>query len=269
MSYSNYYSKTKLLHGALSNVMGTRLDMVLVGKEQAEAEVCWEEVQTLLLQLHAQLNRFSEESEVAQLNRYAAHYPYGVSNALFDILVCCREYTEKTQGFFDVTLGKMTAVEQIDMDKTVRFVEDSVQVDLGGFAKGYAMERIKTLLGAHGVERALLNFGNSAILAIGEHPLGDAWSVAINNPYRQAESLGVVKMVDCALSISGNMPSHTKHIFNPKTQTYADGRQLLVVKSKSPLEAEVLSTALMLADDAESELIASHFDIEEWKRYSV
>ena len=269
MSYSNFYSKTKLFHGALSNVMGTRLDFVLVGKEQSVSEDCWEHSQRLLLQLHKQLNRFSEESEVAQLNSYAAHYPFGVSNALFDMLMCCREYTEKTLGFFDVTLGKMAQVEQILMDRTVQFMDDSIQVDLGGFAKGYALEELKTLIETYEVEHALLNFGNSAILAVGTHPLGDAWSVAINNPYRQAESLGAVKLKDCSLSVSGNMPSHTKHIFNPKTKMYEEGRQVLVVKSTSPLEAEVLSTTLMMTDDVESELICRRFNIEEWKRYTV
>lgn len=50
-------------------------------------------------------------------------------------------------------------------------------INLSGFLKGYALEKIRELLQQYEIENALVNMGNSSVLALGHHPLADGWKV--------------------------------------------------------------------------------------------
>ena len=122
-------------------------------------------------------------------------------------------------------------------------------LDFGGFAKGYALERIKQLLIKETAGSALVNFGNSSILALGVHPFGDHWPVGLANPFRDGEEAYGFKLRDGALSISGHTPEHPRHIIDPGSGGYVARDGFVAVQGRSPLVAEVLSTALFAAPE--------------------
>ena len=143
-----------------------------------------------------------------------------------------------------------------------------VTVDLGGIGKGYALTRIRELLEKNGVEKALVNFGNSSVLAVGSHPLGDYWPVGVDNPFTK-EHMADLKLRDTSLSVSGNMPSHPRHIVNPLTGKFVEAKKMVSVVAKDPVVAEVLTTAFMVADEERIPIIASRFDIVEKQVYKL
>ena len=119
------------------------------------------------------------------------------------------------------------------------------------------------LIWREGLERALVNFGNSSVLAVGSHPLGESWKIGIDNPYLSGKQIGQVEIRDTSLSTSGNMPSHPRHILNPFTGEFVTERKMVSVVADDPVDAEVLTTVLMIAGPDKVPGIVSKFNIKE------
>lgn len=269
MSYSNYYTASTLFHGSLSSIMGTQLDVLLFGTDPDKLAVLWAKLESEVVRLDKMLNRFDPDSDVSRLNREAAVVPIPVKDELWNMLVDCRRYFLLTNGLFDITLYDFNAVFLSEKEKSVFFTVKNLSVDFGGYAKGYALQQIDRLLKKEGMERALVNFGNSSVLAIGSHPLGAYWQIGIDNPYCTGEQLRIVNLCNTSLSTSGNMPMHPRHIINPLTQEYIAERKIVSVVADNPVDAEVLTTVLMIAHEETIVGIAAKFDIKEKHIYIV
>ena len=81
----------------------------------------------------------------------------------------------------------------------------------------------------------------------------------LGKDYKVVSSLGHIR----DLSTSGNTTSHQKHIINPITKEFNEHKKVVCVKSKNSIDAEVLTTTLMLATTVQIERIKSNFKIEE------
>ncbi|MDR3261391.1 MAG: FAD:protein FMN transferase [Tannerella sp.] len=263
--YTNYYPSSQLFHGSVPYLMGTRLDALLFGEEPAALDALWRKIEAEIRRLERMLNRFDTESELFRLNRDAVLYPVGAPDELWSILQDCRHYFERTEGCFDITRGKFDRVEFDDEHRTV-FLKDGANFDAGGYAKGYALRQIRFRLEAEAGHRALINFGDSSILAVGAHPHGEYWPVGIDNPYSRVR-MDDFRLCDGSLSVSGNMPSHPAHIVRPETGTYVTERKIIAVVADDPVDAEVLTTALMVAEQEQVERIVNRFKIKEYKIY--
>ena len=268
MSYSNYYKSSGLFHGSISSVMGTQLDVLMIGEDSVKLTLIWERIQQEITRLDKMLNRFDQESEVYFLNQTANIYPVSVSEELWTILQDCKRYFELTRGSFDITLQGFEHVLFEEVEHSVFFLSESLQVDLGGYGKGYALSKIEILLKENDVDNALVNFGNSSILAVGRHPFGEYWPVGLDNPYTK-EHLDDIKLCNQSLSISGNMPSHLRHIVDPKTGLFIEGKKMVSVVAKDPIVAEVLTTVFMIVEEEAISDIASYFDIYEKQIYML
>jgi thiamine biosynthesis lipoprotein len=263
--YTKYYPSSRLFHGSIPKVMGTRLDALLFGDSPAGLNELWQRIASEAMRLEKMLNRFDAMSELGRINTDAALYPVGMNDELWDILMDCKRYCELTGGCFDVTLGRW---KHVTFDETRRTValDGSASFDLGGYAKGYAAEQIRRLTEQHAVSRALVNFGNSMTLALGTHPHGDCWPVGVDNPYSNRRTDNI-RLSNAALSISGNMPARPMHIVRPATGEYVTARKMVAVVSPRPVDAEALTTALMAAEAGEAEQWLNRFEITEYRIY--
>lgn len=267
-SYSNFYESSSLFHGSMMHAMGTRLDVLIVGPTKDISSACWEDIENEIKQLSLLYNKFDESSELYKVNNNARKSPVQVGNQLWSILSECKQYHAMTNGYFDISLKDYNQVI-LDYDKkTIYFNDDSIQLDLGAYGKGYALERIRPILQKYNIDCALVNFGNSSVLAVGSHPHGDSWPIGVENPTNPQETLGVIELRDCSLSTSGNMPSHTSHIVNPHTGDYSDEKKLISIKTFNAIDAEVLSTSLVIAPNEEASSITSNFIVDEFYSFS-
>ena len=121
------------------------------------------------------------------------------------------------------------------------------------------MKKIKELIEQENVNHAFVNFGNSSILGMGHHPYGDSWKVSFLNPYNQS-LLNEFNLQNTALSTSGNTLQYTGHIMNPLTGIFNEQRKASSILSPDPLEAEVLSTVWMIANEQEQKKISEKFN---------
>lgn len=256
---TRYYGASGLYHGHLEVVMGTRLELLLAGIEQPQADLIWKRITGEALRLDRMLSRFHPTSQLSALNRITPNTPTPVGDELWQILLDCRRYHILTQGYFDISLTDYTQVVLTEATRTLHFATSGIRLDLGGYAKGYALNRIQCILHEAGVEQALVNFGNSSVLAIGNHPYGSYWPVGIANPFRPDSPLGEARLTNNALSISGNLPNRPQHILHPQSGHYITGHKLTSVISPDAAEAEALSTALMACPSEEVSLIVNRF----------
>lgn len=236
--------------------MGTRFELLLAGVDPDPAEACWDAVTAVLEELAAPLDRFDPHSEVATFNARRDSSPMRVGPVLEEALHLCGRYFELTEGLFDPTradFGGLTI-----SDEWIVRRDAGLTLDFGGFAKGFALRRIGERLREASVGAAFVDFGGSSILAVGSHPWGACWRVSLTNPWTGA-SLRDFELRDRALSTSGNTPVYTGHIVDPTSGRCIDCRRMTTVVAEDALDAEVLSTVLMIADAERRERILARF----------
>ncbi|MFC2098191.1 FAD:protein FMN transferase [Bacteroidota bacterium] len=287
LSESAYYSSEFGLYHNHCQAMGTRLDAVIHGVEQDAGERAFEKICSELVELENKLSRFDEKSQISMINQLGSKQVIVIDSELFSILSQCRDYYEKTSGLFDVSIGKVisearrnssdskillkmlneSGMDKISLDPekcSVRFLNEHVEIDLGGFGKGYALDRLKSLLHSMDISDAFISFGDSSILALGNHPHGKGWKSGVNNLLKPGESLFEFDLIDESLSTSGTGPNNTRgdrqgHVLHPGRGLIDPGYQHISVVSHHAVEAEVLSTALLVASDEEKSDLLEKF----------
>lgn len=256
-------------HGSLTNVMGTRFDIIITGKSKLEAEALWHIITQELIRLSNMLNRFDPKSEVSKINRTAFINPIDVTTEMFAILKSCKQYHSQTLGLFDITLKDFSKVSLIEKTGSISFLQSDISLDFGGFAKGYALEKIKKLLLEAHVENCFVDFGNSSILAIGSHPYGDSWKVSVENPFNNEEILAEIALRNTSLSVSGNTPKYGAHIVRPDSGEVVKAKKMICITTKSPLDAEILTTTFVVSTANEKKQLAKSFEIIELLEFNL
>ncbi|HBG42066.1 MAG TPA: FAD:protein FMN transferase [Porphyromonadaceae bacterium] len=268
-SYSHYYESSETFHGSLQGIMGTRFDVVMTGCDELKGQSVWDIIVLELKRLDGMLNRFDPKSELSRLNQQAVGNPVSVSPEMWTVLTGCKRYHALTLGLFDITLKDFSLVSFDEISHSILLPSEKFAFDLGGYAKGYAMEKMKTILRENAIENAFIDFGNSSIVGLGHHPYGDCWKVSIENPFRKEEILGEVSLINQDISTSGNTPLYSNHIIHPFTGEYSDAKKLVSVVANNSIQAEVLTTTLMIATNEQKEAITPAFDIEKITSYDI
>ncbi|MCH8890339.1 MAG: FAD:protein FMN transferase, partial [Myxococcales bacterium] len=174
--------------------MGTVLELTLEGLEPRPAARALDALYEVAGRLDRLLSIYQPESDISRLNRTAGQGRQRVDSEVEEILKLSIAYSELTQGAFDVTIGPVVELwmEAADRDAPpsalelaaarelvgpnrisvvsgdgVSLAKEGMRLDLGGVAKGYALDRMLPLLERHGIETALLNFGQSSTWAVG------------------------------------------------------------------------------------------------------
>ncbi|MFC1563655.1 FAD:protein FMN transferase [candidate division KSB1 bacterium] len=277
--------------------MGTRFELVLIGISPEYSQKIYNLIEKEVLRIELKLTRFSHTSVISELNQNAGEMPVSVDNEVIEIVELCKKYTDLTLGSFDITLLpltlfwqiktadqnmqeweynekiseilKITGMSNVDIDpsnNTIFLRYPGMGIDLGGFGKGYALERVRKILVSNAIENAFISFGESSVLGLGHHPYGDSWKVGIQNLFDVNKSAYTFSIIDSALSTSGisgpinqRCFSGKSHIIDIDTGRPVKNLETVSVKSYSPVKAEVLSTALFAADSKKRKKILKNF----------
>lgn len=240
----------------------------------------------------AAVDYFSADSEVAAINRAKANEPISVSDDTAAILRTALEIYKSSDGAFDITIASVkdlwqfssgahqppppseinSTLENVGSDKillngnTVTKTADKVKIDLGGAAKGYAVDCAKAVLGEYNAEYALIDFGGS-IGVVGRNPSrrGGEWSVGLQKPFgKSGEYTKIIEISDKSVVTSGTYQRYFKwngeiyhHIIDPKSgYPSKSGISGVSIICGSALLADCLSTAyLVMGKDGGDRLI--------------
>jgi thiamine biosynthesis lipoprotein len=244
-------SAGKTLFYTWFDAMHTRIDMAFCALPEEECRALTESIRQELLRLEKMLSRFDPSGEIAAVNRKAGKETVSVSNELFDVLRACLECSRQTQGYFDITVNSFNHYKKGSQGivlhedtSAVSFAHPDIQLDLGGFGKGYALDKCKVIAESHHCRDALLSFGNSSVLALGNHPLGSGWKVGPENDPSQS-----IVLCNEFLTTSGNGCHGHGHIISPVSGKRVTQLGSVSVKTSSGAWGEALSTALFAASE--------------------
>lgn len=140
---SVFHDSLKMFHGSLENIMGTKFDILILELNKHESLELWNKIRSELRRLDNLFNRFNSASEVSKINNKAANSRVYVNPEMFSILKDCKDYYIRTLGLFDITLYDFSKVLLDERDFSVTFSEKSISLDFGGYAKGFALKKLK------------------------------------------------------------------------------------------------------------------------------
>lgn len=253
--------------------MGTTYTVVAYGEDRFAVDAAIEETYEEVLRLDRMLSNYRPASEWSLVNREAPRRPVEVSQELFDLLSRCLEYSRRSEGAFDITVGPLMKLwgfyrgggrvphraeiraamarigwRKIVLDpraRTVRFTAP-VEIDPGGIGKGYAVDRMAAILRGRGIRSALISAGRSSIYGIGAPPSEPrGWRVTVPGLRPGAGNAAEFFLKDTSMSTSGsserffNAGGRTySHIMDPRTGYPAQGMLLASVIAPETLDSE-------------------------------
>lgn len=270
MEEFRYSTKNELYPVAYASMraMHTRLEVVLVGVAEPLARELAGAIEADTAEMERRFNRHAAAAALNVVNMRGGAEDVAVDEELFMALELCEAFRRGTEGYFDITAcsgmeasAGATAGYTLDTAAhTVRLHGAGALLDMGGFAKGYALERLRRRVAEAGVEQAVLNFGDSSITAIGHHPYGEWWPIGVNPDTRRSGVAHEFRLRDSAISVSGRGRGGEYHIFDPHSGERVVREETVVVEGRSALVCEVLSTALYAAPAARRKAIMERYE---------
>lgn len=268
--------------------MGTTFELVLVagGREHGRLQAIGEAVFDCIREVESRWSLFLPDSRLAQLNRTGHLRALALDADDLELFRVAALVKRESGGAFDPNVASaMDAAghfasrglaaclgSQDDSDpestwvldesgSTVRFTGSGPALDLGGIAKGHALDLAARELREYGVEDALLHGGTSSVIALGAPPGQEAWTVEVNG--------SAVLLRDQALAVSdasSQSVENDSHILIPGTSpntTCAQGQSAptqnsAAVRCDSAALADAWATALC-ANPALAQIAAPHF----------
>jgi len=256
--------------------MGTTYFVVVYGRDQTFLSEVVGEVFELIDQLDQQMSNYKPESELSAINRDAAQHEVMVSPQLFGLIQYSLRASEESGGDFDITVGplmklwgffrgqgrlpstqeiaevrKRIGYQHVHLDaerRTIRFDASGMELDLGGIAKGYAVDQAAEMMRSNGVTAALISSGTSSIYALGSPPGEHGWKVTVRDPYHAEKPADVFHLQNFALSTSGNYEKFFRingktycHIMDPQTGWPVQDMLSTVAAVPTGIETEALT----------------------------
>ena len=223
-----------------------------------------------------------EDSEISRINRAAGRAAVKVSPEAYEIIRRSQHYSESLNGWFDITVGPLSElwgfsgegdpqlpdssliasllnlinfrdIELIPADTSVFLPRAGMKIDLGGIAKGYAIDRGVAVLQAKGVGTFLLNAGGD-VYASGLKNGTAKWRIGVKHPRRLQELIAILELSDAAVATSGDYERYFEregkryhHILDPRSGYPAGNCRSVTVVAKTAEEADALATCLFVA----------------------
>lgn len=266
-------------HGDSQAIMGTSVSVTLWHEDSETAEAALGAVIAEMRRIDNRLSPYKTDSELSQINRDAGRQPVKLSLEMLTLLDKALYYSQLSEGAFDISFASLgqyydyrqkrqpseqqrdkllTAIDyrMIKLDarnSTVRFMHPQLQIDLGGIAKGYAVDRAIAILQQRGINNATVSAGGDSRV-LGDKR-GSPWIVGIKNP-RHADKMSILlPLENVAISTSGDYErffidersgERVHHILNPRTGRSASGVISVSILGPRGFDTDPLSTTVFV-----------------------
>lgn len=283
-----YFERTVFL-------LGTMINLKIWGGDGEEAI---EEAIDKLNYIEDNMSAFKENSDIGKINSSKGETVL-VSKDSFDLIRKTIEYSDITEGAFDPTIRplvklwgigakddyipeKNEIIEELKLvnykdiqfninNRSIRLKNKKQSIDLGGIAKGYAADEVKSIFTKNGIKSAIIDLGGN-VFVMGNKIDNTPWNVGVQDPYKnRGEYVGYLKLKDKSIVTSGYYEKYFEkdgecfhHIIDPKTGYPSDSIivSATIVSDKS-IDGDGLSTGIyILGVDKGIEIINNKEEIE-------
>jgi thiamine biosynthesis lipoprotein len=264
-------------HEDTQAIMGTRVHVEFFTADDAAADALLDTAMAQMRRIDEAFSPYKATSELSKVNREAPLGWVPVSDEMIDLLIKARQISELSSGAFDITYASVgryydyreqrtpdeatleAAVKAIDYryveldlkQRRVRFSHPAVYIDLGGIAKGHAVDRTMALLTAAGIKQASVSAGGDSLI-VGDRG-GKPWTVGIQHPRDDDKMSAILPLVDTAVSTSGDYERFFErdgvryhHILDPTTGRSATGALSVTILGPDATLTDGLSTSVFV-----------------------
>lgn len=269
-------------------IMGTRVAVELWADDAELAQRAMDSVIAEMRRTDELMSTYKPESQLSQVNAHAHERPVRVDADIIEVVERGLAMSRLSGGAFDITYASVGYLydyrahqhptdeqiaaalpgvdyRQVEVDhaaRTIHFLRPGVRIDLGGIAKGYAVDRSIDHLRAMGIRHAMVNAGGDTRL-LGDRR-GKPWVVGIRDPRNEGRVVTRLPLEDEAISTSGDYERYFEedgvryhHILVPGTGRSARGvRSATVLGADATLTDALSTTVFVLGVERGMQLIA-------------
>lgn len=258
-------------------IMGTSVRVELWHDDRASGLAAAVAVIEEMHRIDRTMSPYKEDSELSRINREAGERPVAISPEMFRLLHRSLAFSRMSDGAFDITFASVghlydyrerrkpsdaelertlpalnyRHIELNEKRQTIRFADPHVRIDLGGIAKGHAVDNSVHLLKTHGVREAMVSAGgDSRVLGTKR---GRPWIVGVRDPRKEGAMVAMIPLIDAAISTSGDYERYFDadgvrhhHILNPTTGRSAEGIRSVTIIGPDATTTEGLSKTVFI-----------------------
>lgn len=266
-------------------VMGTFARVVAVAANSTKAHSSIQAAFAEIQKVDELMSDYKGDSEISQINRDGFKRPIEVSESTYQVLQKSIEFSKLTGGAFDITVGPLVDLlrsaekngaapsknqiarakikvgfEKLQLDgdnRTVKFSVEGMRLDLGGIAKGYAIDKAVEAMQKCGASGGMVDIGGD-IRCFGTPPKGrDHWLVGVQDPNVADDDIGTgqllltLKLTNAAVATSGGYRRFVlidgkkySHIIDANRGSSARELASVTIISKDAISADALATAV-------------------------
>ncbi len=258
-------------------VMGTSVRVELWSPDRQTAEMAIGAVMDEMHRIDRLMSLHKPDSELSRINRHAGRQAVQVSEEMVRLIARSMQFSEVSGGAFDITcagigqlfdyrLGIRPSDETLEkacatvgyrhllLDikaRTVRFGRDGMRVDLGGFAKGHAVNNSVAILERFGIAHATVSAGADSHV-MGQRG-GRPWTIGIRDPRRAGQVLAVLPVQDVAISTSSDYQRFFEedgvryhNVIDPRTGQSPSAVRSVTIFASDGLTSEALSKSVFV-----------------------
>jgi thiamine biosynthesis lipoprotein len=258
-------------------IMGTRIAVEFWDEDKAHAEQCAEQIFSEMRRIDALMSPYKPNSELSRINQQAAGQAIQISEEMFKLLEKSLQMSQLSNGAFDITFssvghlynyreGIKPSEEDIQQslksinyrhvlldntNRSVRFAQPGVHIDLGGIAKGYAVDNGIAILVKCGIKGGMVSAGGDSRI------LGDRgnrpWMMGVRHPRKKDAVAVMLPLSNTAISTSGDYErffiedgKRYHHIISPSTGKSVSTTWSATVIGPDATTTDALSTTLFV-----------------------
>jgi thiamine biosynthesis lipoprotein len=263
------------------SAMGTAVEIKVWTDREGAARAAMDDAVAEIKRLESLMTTWRPDSELSRINAAAGGDPVPASPELLDVLERARAIHTASGGVFDVTYYALKGLWHFDQDLepsipsdaeiaarlplvdgaavaidrgkgTVRLPKAGMAINLGGIAKGYAVDRAAAVLAKHGFADVVVQAGGD--LLVRGRKGAEPWRVGIRDPRGPiSDFFAIAAIRDAAFSTAGdyersfvNGGVRYHHILDPRTGRPATASRSVTVLAKDALTADELDDAIFI-----------------------
>ena len=281
-------------HEREAAIMGTRIAVELWHEDARQAEAAIDAVMAEMHRIDELMSVYKPDSQVSMINRDAASGPVKVDPELAALVARALEFSELSGGAFDITYASVGYLydyrehrhpseaqiqaalpaiswRHVVVDSaasTVRFTQPGVRIDLGGIAKGYAVDSAARILQSRGIHNATVSAGGDSRI-LGDRR-GRPWIIGIRHPDDPNRVIARIPLEDAAISTSGDYERYFveggvryHHIIDPHTGKSPEGvRSVTVIGPDATLTEGLTKSVFVMGRERGLALIDAQPDAD-------
>lgn len=257
------------------DIMGTRISIELWHPDQHLTNQCSNQIFAEMHRIDALMSSYKSNSELSFINNNAAISAVDISDEMADIINQSLIFSDLSHGAFDITFASvgyrydyrnrvapseqtiklgLTSIDyhHLRLNKNQLYFEDAaVRIDLGGIAKGYAVDQAIEIARRCGIKEAMISAGGDSKILGKKH--GKPWIIGIQHPRKKTELALRLPLSDTAISTSGDYErffirdgERIHHIINPATGKSANITWSATVIGPDTMTTDALSTTIFI-----------------------